>query len=261
MARAYSEWRAPASGCGGALVWLHRDLRPGAGWGLTASDGTPKSPYWYLKRAWAPVTVRVTDEGLDGLAIHVINEAGEALEALVEIEMLLDGKPTGERGASPVRIEPRGAVTLSGDGLVGHFTDATNAYRFGPPKHDVVAVRLRDAASGAVIAEDFHFPLGHSLPRLAGVRVEAEARWDHAGSAIVTLSADAFLQAVAVDCPGFMPGDNYFHLAPGQPRSIAFAPLQSRRGAFEARFQPLNTRGSFSARVERDPSDSPDETR
>lgn len=261
MARAYSEWRAPASGCGGALVWFHRDLVSGAGWGITAADGSPKSPYWYLKRAWAPVTVRLTDEGLDGLAIHAINEHPAPLDAVVEVEMLLDGRRVGERASAPLALEAHGAKTLSVDALVGHFTDSTNAYRFGPPKQDVVAVRLRDAASGAVLAEDFHFPTGHALPRLAGVQVKAEARWDHAGAVAVTVASDAFLQAVAIECEGFLPSDNYFHLVPGHEKALAFTPLERGRLRFEARFQPLNAGASFVARAGRDHADEPDETR
>jgi beta-mannosidase len=33
MSQTYGEWRAPSSGCGGALVWFYRDLWPGAGLG------------------------------------------------------------------------------------------------------------------------------------------------------------------------------------------------------------------------------------
>ncbi|MFL5579965.1 MAG: glycoside hydrolase family 2 protein [Gemmatimonadaceae bacterium] len=261
MARAYSEWRAPASGCGGALVWFHRDLWPGAGWGITAADGTPKSPYWYLKRAWTPIAVRLTDEGLDGLAIHVINETPAPLDATVEIEMLLEGRRAAGPAHAPVRLGARAAVTLAADAIIGHFTDATHVYRFGPAKQDVVAVRLRDAASGAVLGEDFHFPVGHDLPRLVGASIVATARWDHAGTVLATISSDHFLQAVAVECDGFAPSDNHFHLAPGREKPIVLTPVDRRRRACEAYFQPLNMRSGVSARAERGPGDEPDETR
>jgi beta-mannosidase len=260
MLRTFAEWRAPASGCGGALVWLHRDLWPGAGWGIVAADGTPKSTYWYLKRAWAPIALAVTDEGLDGLAIHVINETASPLEARVEIEMLLDARPTGTNAQAPVRVPPRGATTLSADALLGHFTDATHAYRFGSAKQDVVAVRLRDAASGAVLAEDFHFPAGHDLPRVQGACIEAAAEWEHA-SPVVTISSDRFLQAVAVECDGFLPSDNYFHVVPGQAKHLAFTPIGRARTRFEVHFAPLNSTAAFAAEAKRGAADHPDETR
>ena len=56
-------------------------------WGIVGADGTPKAPYWYLKCAWAPIAVRLTDEGLDGLAIHVINERGGEFAGRVEVRM------------------------------------------------------------------------------------------------------------------------------------------------------------------------------
>src|SRR5688572_30626717 len=143
MGRTYSEWRAPGLGCGGALVWFHRDLWEGAGWGIVGADGTPKAPYWHLKRAWAPLVLRVTDEGLDGLAAHVINERAEPFEGRVEIAMFHRGRPVGDVAVAEVHAAPRSAFTLSVDAIVGHFTDCANSYRFGPPKQDVVVVRLR----------------------------------------------------------------------------------------------------------------------
>jgi beta-mannosidase len=157
-------------------------------------------------------------------------------------------------------VAPRGATTLAADALLGHFTDATHAHRFGPARQDVVAARLRDAASGAVLAEDFHFPVGHDLPRVQGAAIEASASWEHA-SPVVTISSDRFLQAVAVECAGFVPSDNYFHVVPGQPKHIAFPPDASARTRFEARFAPLNCTGTFAAAAQRGATDHPDETR
>jgi len=260
MQRVFSEWRAPASGCGGALVWLHRDPWPGAGWGITGSDGRPKAAYWHLKRAWAPIAVRFTDEGLDGLAIHVLNEAPSALEARVEVETFLHGKPAATRGEAPVRVAPRGATTVLADAILGRFTDANYAYRFGPAAHDVVAVRLVDAASGSVLAEDFHFPLGLELPRLAGARVTVAAQWDD-GPVVVTLSSDTFLQSVAIDCDGFAPSDNHFHVTPGRDRHLVFTATDRARSAFTAHFEALNAHGAITARARRNPGDRTDETR
>ena len=261
MQRVFSEWRAPGSGCGGGLVWFYRDLVPGAGWGVVDHAGRPKAAYWHLKRAWAPRTVRITDEGLDGLMLHVINEGPVALDAVVELELLRDGKPTASRAEAPVRLEPNGRASLSGDGLLGHFTDSTYAYRFGPPKHDVAVARLRDRDTGTVLAEDFHFPLGHDLPRQAGGRIEAHAEWNHDGRVLVTLRSDVFLQAVAIDCEGFAPSDNHFHLAPGREKHLVFTRFDRARSTFRAELAALNTPETTTIRAQRSNGDSPDETR
>ncbi len=240
MGRVFSEWRAPSSHCGGALVWFYRDLLPGAGWGVTDSEGRPKAAYWYLKRAWAPRTIRVTDEGLDGLGIHVINESGEPLDALVELEMFQSGRiPTASAEAS-VRVAPRSSVTLQGDALLGYFSDATNAYRFGPPKHDVISVRLKDVDTDAVLAEDYFFPAGMDLPQHRHAAITSEAQWRADGTVAVTLTSDVFLQAVAISCNGFLPDDNYFHLAPGHEKTVVFTPEKSAVTSFKAHFEPLN---------------------
>jgi beta-mannosidase len=240
MGRVYSEWRAAANPCGGALVWFFRDLVPGAGWGVTDSEGRPKSAYWYLKRAWAARTVRLTDEGLDGLGIHVINESAETLDALIELEMFQSGRIPTASAEATLRVAPRGSVTLQGDALLGYFSDATNAYRFGPPKHDVIVVRLKDAATGAILAEDFHFPAGLDLPAQRVAAVKTEAAWREDGCVAVTLRSDVFLQAVAISCNGYSAGDNYFHLAPSRDKTVIFTPETPGAAAFKAHFEALN---------------------
>ena len=124
----------------------------------------------------------------------------------------------------------------------------------------MVAVRLVDAASGSVLAEDFHFPLGLELPRLAGARVTVAAQWDD-GPVVVTLSSDTFLQSVAIDCDGFAPSDNHFHVTPGRDRHLVFTATDRARSAFTAHFEALNAHGAITARARRNPGDRTDETR
>jgi beta-mannosidase len=247
MARVYSQWRASGSGCGGALVWFHRDLWAGAGWGIVAVDGSPKSPYWYLKRAWAPVAVRLTDEGLDGYAAHVINERARALHARLEVTCFLDGLPTGDKVEAPVVVEARETASLALDALLGHFTDATHAYRFGPPKQDAVVVRLVDATTGDVLSEDVAYPTGLDLPRLAGVKVESRVRRLPDGTIEARIEADRLLHAVSIECAGYRPDDNYFHVAPGAAKRVLFRAIGPAR-PFAAHLSPLNA-AAFSLRA------------
>src|SRR5205814_8263037 len=117
---------------------------PGAGWGVVDSAGRPKAAYWFLKRAWAPRSIHLTDEGLDGIAIHVVNDAATPIAARIELQMLQSGRLVTASGEARVSIEARGTVSLHADALAGGFMDSANAYRFGPPKHDVVIARLWD---------------------------------------------------------------------------------------------------------------------
>jgi hypothetical protein len=102
--------------------------------------------------------------------------------------------------------------------------------------------------------------VGHDLPRIQGAAIEASASWEHA-SPVVTISSDRFLQAVAIECEGFVPSDDYFHVVPGQPKHLAFTPNGSARTRFEARFAPLNSGTTFAATAARSAADHPDETR
>lgn len=250
MRRVFAEWRNPASACGGALVWFFRDFWPGAGWGIVDSTGRPKAAFWYLKRAWARQAVFMTDEGLDGLNVHLVNEDSEPLDARVELEMFQAGRIVTGVAQTTVRIPGRSAVTLQGDALLGYFSDSTAAYRFGPPKHDVITVRLKRSDTGILLSEDFYFPSGLNLVRQHAAAIKSDVDWRSDGKVVVTLSSDVFLQSVGVSCRDFVPSDNYFHLAPNQQKNITF----SRRGLgstpFKAHFEALNLVEAITVRAQ-----------
>ena len=253
MKHVYAEWRRPdreaGRDCGGALVWFFRDLWPGAGWGITDSLGTPKAAYWYLKRAWASHTVFFTDEGLDGLKVHIVNESAIPLNATVEVTLLQSIRKTVHQVSImpivQVAGKPRQCLSLQVDAILGYFSDATVAYRFGPPKHDVVCVRLLQQDSGIVIGEDYFFPTGHSLPIHAQASVTAHAMFVENGAVQVSVKSDVFLQAVNVSCKGFKPDDNYFHLAPSHEKILCFKPIVGQASdvsavQFKAIFEAVN---------------------
>ncbi|HET7401615.1 MAG TPA: hypothetical protein VFJ62_07530, partial [Usitatibacter sp.] len=230
---------AAGSGCAGALVWTLQDVWPGAGWGLIDAAGRPKAALWHLQRAWAPRTVMLTDDGLDGLTAHVVNDSPAALDVVLEVAMFRDGRTPVAATRTALQVPGHGTLSQPVDGLFGYFTDATHAYRFGPPRQDVVLARLADARTGEVVADAFHFPVGYALPRQVGAQVRATARWTEAARVEVTIESDAFLQSVAIACEGFTPDDNHFHVAPGHAKRITFTPCDEA-SAFRASFEALN---------------------
>uniref|UniRef100_A0A9E7ZGW9 Glycoside hydrolase family 2 protein n=1 Tax=Bosea sp. NBC_00436 TaxID=2969620 RepID=A0A9E7ZGW9_9HYPH len=218
MEAAFAEWRRPGSPTRGALVWLLQDLQPGAGWGVIASDGEPKSAWHGLARAFRPVQLALTEEGVNGLALHVLNERPEPLAATLELTCWRDGATAVAQAGREIMLEPRGAVTLSAFDLIGRFFDITYAYRFGPPGHDVTSAVLRRAGDGQVLAEAFHFPLGrgherHQLGLAAALERDGEG-WS------LVLSTQRFAQSVEIVDPHWRPEQNWFHLAPGEPRRV-----------------------------------------
>ena len=58
---------------GGIILWS-RDLVPGSGWGVLDHRGDPKVVLHHLRRALAPVAVWTTDEGLNGISVHIAND-------------------------------------------------------------------------------------------------------------------------------------------------------------------------------------------
>jgi beta-mannosidase len=225
MAQVYAEWRRPGSTCTGALVWFHKDLQPGAGWGIVDSRGVPKACFYSLRRVWQPRTVVVTDEGLNGVHAHVLNESEEPLRGLLEVLLLRDGNVVVAQASAPCQVAPRSSATFVVEEVLGAFYDTAYAYRFGPPAHDVLIATL-SGDDGAVIGEAFHFPRPME-PKPIAASVRAVARTGE-----VTLESDTFLYAVHLDVPGFEPEDNYFHLAPGRAKRVKFTGEAPKFGGF-----------------------------
>jgi beta-mannosidase len=254
MRTVFAEWRKPNSNCGGGLIWFYKDFWPGAGWGIIDSTNRPKAAYWYLRRAWASRAILISDEGLDGLQLHAINETASALNARIEFEIYQHGRIKIAAAEKNLQLPARGAETLSADALCERFYDANYSYRFGPSKHDVVIARLIDNNNGSVLSEDCYFPLGFALPMQEHAKLTATASFDAAGNVVVTLESDVFLQSVALSTDGFTPDNNYFHLAPNRAKRIYFtgtpAGKQSTPQKFKTYLSALNSREGLTLRAE-----------
>ena len=137
MHAVYSEWRSSFSRCAGGLVWFFKDLWPGAGWGIVDSRGFPKAAYYYLRRAWQPRQVTITDEGLDGLhrgyflSANLTREFGRRHED--QFFGLVSGCGGGARGAD-----------LGGDSSGGRCGDEAAAAQ------KVAAIAIEDELSKQV---------------------------------------------------------------------------------------------------------------
>jgi beta-mannosidase len=212
MTRVYSEWRSAYSDCRGALVWFLQDLEPGAGWGILDSRGVPKPCYWYLRRVWQPRTVVFTDEGLNGLHAHVVNQTEEPLHCTLQLTFFRDGHVATAQGSVDATVAPRSVAPFEAEAILGAFYDSAYAYRFGPPSHEVAVATL--IAEGNVIAEAFHFPL-RQPPRMVAANVTTEVEGN-----VVHIESDRFLYGVHFDAAGFMPDDNWFHLVPGRRKTV-----------------------------------------
>jgi beta-mannosidase len=216
-----NEWRRTGSTCHGGLVWQWQDVTRGAGWGMLDALGRRKSAWYALQRASRVRHVILTDEGLNGLVVHIVNEADSPLRATLRIACFRQDHPirTEER---MVALGPRSVAALSFAALVPGFFDVTYAYRFGPRVHEVTMAELHDATTGELIADAYHFPdiaalQPHELGLEATVKHGAKG-WE------LYLQSRHFAQFLHVDDDSFIPSENWLHLPPGRVRRIALRP-------------------------------------
>ncbi len=242
MARTLGEWRRAASPCRGALLWFLRDLWPGAGWGVIDSRGLPKAAYYFVRRAMQAQAVFLSDEGLNGLALHTVNDSEAPLVADLELLLIRNGSVRVATGSTRLELGPRSALETSASSLFDHFIDLTHAYRFGPRQYDVAVATLREANSGSALSQASYFPGGFDNARAEDLGLEAtltalsEREWK------LLVSSKRFAQALAIDLPGFSLPDCYFDLAPGAARELTL--VAERAGATPRGFvQPLNAQG------------------
>lgn len=217
MAATFGEWRRQGSTCRGGIVWFLRDFWAGSGWGVVGADGTPKSVYWYLKRALAPVAVHLTDEGNNGLYVHVANDRPEVLACELEIALYRSGEVVSGKGKRALEVPAHGAISRPAMDFFEGFMDLSNAFRFGPPLCDVAVATL---TSNAARAQTFHFPVGVPSSRDLDLGLVATAQTVSEGVYDVTIKTRRFAQCVRLDAEGYAADDAWFHLAPGDEKTL-----------------------------------------
>jgi beta-mannosidase len=228
MGEVFGEWRRPESPCSGGIVLWAADLEPGAGWGILDFQGRPKSAYWFLKRALAARSVWTTDEGLNGIDVHVANDGSERMDSWLRVALYRAGEQRVGQSELAVSVPKHQAVTFGLEQILGRFVDAAYAYRFGPPGQDVVVCSLHKNPGDIPFAQAFRYPAGRPTGRIAiselGISGEARALSD--GRIEVLLTSRRLEWGVRVTAPGYLPDDAYFDIEPGGRRRIVMTRLQ-----------------------------------
>lgn len=215
-----AEWRRPGSTNAGALVLSSRDLLPGAGWGLLDSSGEPKASWHGLPQVWEPRSVLLTDEGLDSIAVHLVNDLPEPWTGELTLTVSSDIGVVGV----PVVVEfcVEQSQTLWAEELLGGFRDLNHAWRFGPAGFESVTVLASDSTGPPHVA---CMLMPHRLQRAAhhldgnGFSVELLPDSDDQGW-ILRLLAERTCSFVVVESPGFRCSDQWFHLGTGTTRDL-----------------------------------------
>ncbi|MGO8871947.1 MAG: glycosyl hydrolase 2 galactose-binding domain-containing protein [Acidimicrobiales bacterium] len=239
MAEAAAEWRRPGSGCAGMLLVGLRDLRVGAGWGVIDALGRPKAPWYALARACRPVAVLATDEGLNGLALHLVNDGGRPVPGRLTVQ-LFTGDHLAEEATAHVELPARGGIDVPADSLFDGFRDLTYAYRFGPRSYELVVARLSDGL-GRTLAETGYLPGGAARPLQAEIGLQAGVERADGETWSLTVSTRRFAHFVCVDVPGFRPANSWFHLPPGGSTVIPLRPEGSPEDVPRGQVRALNS--------------------
>jgi beta-mannosidase len=223
MAASFAEWRRAGSACRGALVWFLRDLWPGAGWGLVGSDGVPKAAWHILRRALQPRCLFMTDEGGNGIFIHIANEAATELGGRLCVTAYRNGHMIVAQGGQEVRIPGRRTLGIGAGALLEHFIDLSYAYRFGPRSVDLVTATLTPHDGSSALSA-FFLPAPHHdlVHEDLGLTATAQARPE--GGYDLHLATARHARAVSIQAAGFDAEDQYFDLAPGARRRLAVSP-------------------------------------
>jgi len=230
MAEVFGEWRRSASPCGGGLILWLRDLVAGAGWGVIDERGEPKAAWYSLRRALAPIAVWTTDDGLNGIGVHVANDGPIEMTGRLRIGLYHDHAQRVGGGVEEVVVPPHGQLTRDTEAIVGRFVDASYAYRFGPPAQDLIVASLERDSGGAteILSQAIRFPSGRPSSRLPAERIGLTAERPRIGSAGIglTISSDRLSYGVRVHVAGFRPSDDSFAIEPGGSHNILLVPTR-----------------------------------
>jgi beta-mannosidase len=243
---AYSEWRRPGSVCRGALVWFLRDLRPGAGWGLLDDQGVPKAAFHGLASVCQPLHLGVTDEGLNGLALHLVNDGPQAAHGSLVVTAYRQGEWPVARVEREVLVPAHGGLSLAVADLLEGFSDLSWAYRFGPPPADVL-VASWTAPDGTPLAQRVHFidppaeAVAGPVLRLSELGLQAQALALPDGRKLLSLRSRAAARCVHLVAPGWLPERDFMHLAPGELSTVHLSPLPGQPLPWSAQVGAINS--------------------
>ena len=237
MQHVITTWRTDGQ-CGGALVLMLQDIVPGAGWGVVAHDGRPKSAWHALRSVCQPIQVLLRDLGQNGVVLHAINETAVPRTVRLGLRGLTHDGAEEALGTAVLDLAPRENRAVPATALMGRWRDLAHAWQFGPPAFTAIGATLDDADGGARLSQATHFPIGPALPRsqtglAASLRGDGE-EWT------LDVSAREFAQFVAVDDDDFVAADSHFHLWPGETRVVRLHRAGARSGAPAGSISALN---------------------
>jgi beta-mannosidase len=180
--------------------------------------------------------------------VHVANDGPAPVDARLRVALYRDNRRVAE-GAIHIALPPHGAGTYGAEYILGRFTDAAYAYRFGPRGHDVAVASLYTDDYTAPFAQAFRF-LERPFQR-ANTAIGAEAYAAEDGSVMVELTSPVLVWGVRVTAQGFAADDRYFALEPGVMRRVRLWPAAPEAVFTTAQVTAFNTESRMGVVVKR----------
>ncbi|MFH0965283.1 MAG: sugar-binding domain-containing protein [Planctomycetota bacterium] len=224
MALLVESYRRNVAKCGGALFWMYNDCWPTSSWTTHDYYGRRKALYYYMKRAFAPITVSLLEEE-SAVSVWVSNLSDREFRGTVRYgRYAFAGAEKRCEWVKDVRVKAGASAR------VGLFCTTLTW-----PWENLASfayVRLEDAAGTTVATasklfasykglsgEEFCFPpsfWADQSVQPAAVRPEP-----YGGDAVaVTTDVPAF--SVRLQADESLPEDNYFDLMPGERKIVRF---------------------------------------
>ncbi|MFB6135429.1 MAG: glycoside hydrolase family 2 protein [Halobacteriaceae archaeon] len=207
METAIEGWRRLKPRCMGTLYWQLNDLWPVASWSSLEYGGRWKALHHFARRFYAPVLPSLVD-GDGGVEVWLTSDVAAGLDGEVVVSAhRLDGGCLSERrlDADLPALASERLATLDREALLD-----------GRDPEDVL---LRVRYDGPEESHPNHLALV-PYKRLALPETDLDVT---AGDGAVTVAADgaALFVALETDADGRFE-DNYFHLLPGESRTVGF---------------------------------------
>jgi beta-mannosidase len=160
--------------------------------------------------------VWTTDEGGNGIAVHVANDRRTPLRADLRLALYSAFERRVGEATIPVELSAGSAASFDAEALLERFVDASWSYRFGPPPHDVLVASLE--RDGELISQACRFVAGRPLVRLSATQLGLRATIE---GATLAVTSRRLAYGVRIHGDGCTPADDAFSVEPGATRRIA----------------------------------------
>ncbi len=205
---AVTHWRSLRPHCMGALIWQLNDTWPVCSWASLDHGGNWKLLHHMARHFFAPVTVSVVPLG-DVLVLRGVNDTRAAVGLTVSAMAVDTSGQTRTLGQGKGHVEGTAVDLL-----------AVPMAELAPNEMLAVVWEGSDGSKGGDVFAPRPYKAYDLLPtNLTHTAVQADGNW----TLIITAGALAHYVSIESDLPGRF-SNNAFHLFPGHPATITFAP-------------------------------------